>query len=236
MHANQRFTIDGIEYDLANMDNLEYVLGKMYDYLNNIGLEKAIKSQKFIRHLHIFIALTLCKSLDISPEFIHFEVKLRNKVIDVGIIKDGDLKVAISLKSQSSSIRKNFTNMVNALQGEVMSLKKYYPSLIVAFVLLLKRKDITEGVDCLNYYMNNVPKKLLPFISYGTKDRFDSGSIIIWDIEDDIVKLEDNYITQVYDLDNLINDIKELYSEELKSQFSLNNLEDRISDFLEPKQ
>jgi len=195
MQTDQKFIIDSVEYDLAKMDDIEYVLAKMYDYFNNVGLEKAVKSQKFIRHLHIFIALTLCKQLDISPEFIHFEVKLRNKVIDVGIIKDGDLKVAISLKSQSSSIRKNFTNMVNALQGEVMSLKKYYPNLIVAFVLLLKRNDIKENIDCLNYYMDNIPRKLLPFISYGTKDRFDSGSIIIWDIDEGVVKLEENYIT-----------------------------------------
>ncbi len=83
----QSMIIDGIEYEIERLYDLNYVLEKMNEYILKVGFEKSIRSQKFIRHLHIFIALQLSKALNIPAQHIHFEVKLKNKNIDLGIIE-----------------------------------------------------------------------------------------------------------------------------------------------------
>lgn len=226
--------IDGIDYNLGNMDNLNYVLSKMNEYLNTVGFEKAVKSQKFIRHLHIFIALKLKNDLNIPDNHIHFELKLRNKNIDIGVVENDKIKIAISIKSQTGSIKKNFTNNVNALQGEVVSLKSLYPNLKTGVVYLLKEEDLTNQDNCLEYYKTNIPKKLLPIISMGRKDSFDTACIIIWEMKQNKLTLIDNDIIRPYNIDNFISEIKFLYQEDnLKSSFKLSDLDsNKFIDFL----
>lgn len=209
--------IDGIEYDF----------------------EKAIRSQKFIRHLHINVALRLSDTVGIKPENIHLEVRLKNKNIDIGVIEENQLKFAISIRSQSSSIKKNFTNNVDGLQGEVVKLKNSYPDLNAGVVYLLKRIDIKNNEDCMEYYLNKIPKKLIPIISgtsLRTKDRYDTGCIIIWDIDEsgNVYFEKDKYIIDNFSIENFIRDIKELYGEtKIKSQFTLSELdEEKFTDFL----
>jgi len=228
--------INNIDYDLERMHDLSYVLSKMNEYLNKIGFEKAVRSQKFIRHLHILVALKLKNDLKIPPDNIHFELKLRNKNIDVGVIEDGKIKVAISIKSQTGSIKKNFTNTINNLQGEVVGLKSLYPNLKAGLVYLFKQIDVSNQDNCLEYYKNNIPKKLLPIISIGQKDSFDTACIIIWETENNNLKLIENDIIKPYSIDNFINEIGFLYQEDnLKSAFTLNNLDnDKFIDFLKP--
>jgi hypothetical protein len=175
MDLFKQIIIDGINYEIDKMSDLSYTMNKMNEYIKNVDVLKAIRSQKFIRHLHICIALNLHKKLKIPQKNIHFEVKLKNKNIDIGIIEDDQIKLAISIKSQSSSIKKNFTNNVNSLQGEVVGLKSIYPNLRTGIVYLFKETDITTKDNCLDYYYTNIPKKLIPIISgsnINSSDRF----------------------------------------------------------------
>ena len=181
--------------------------------------------------------------LGIHPENIHFELALKNKNVDLGVIEKDELKMVISIRSQSSSIRKNFTNNINGLQGEIVGLKNIYPNIVAGVLYLLKKRDLTDNYDCLEYYLQNIPRKLLPIISgakVGLDDCFDTGSIIIWDLDenDRVSFLTDNYISQTFSIDNFFDDLREHYSEiKLKSQFNLNQLDSqRFSHFLGPKE
>ena len=230
---NKEIIIDGIKYEVDKLSDLNYTLEKMNDYISKVGFEKSIRSQKFIRHLHICIALKLNKELNIPSESIHFEVKLKNKNIDIGIIEENEIKFAISIRSQSSSIKKNFTNNVNSLQGEVVSLKSSYPGLKVGVIYLLKKTDIDTKDDCWKYYEQMLPRKLLPLINTNipTNDRFDAASIIIWDINEKTNKVElfSNIITQTYNIDTFMNDVKEIMSEsKIKSQFSVSEMDEEL--------
>jgi hypothetical protein len=125
------------------------------------------------------------------------------------------------------------------LQGEVVSLKTYYPNAKVGLVYLIKKTDIDLGDDCEAYLNENIPKKLLPLInsSIPTKDRFDTAMIVIWDYDEKSkeVKLnENNIFTKVYNEENFIKDIKNILEEEkINSQFSLKELDkDKIIEFL----
>jgi len=154
------------------------------------------------------------------------------------IIENKELKIAISVRSQSSSIRDNFTNNVNSLQGEVVSLKNLYPDINTGVVYLLKRHDIDDDYDCLPYYEENIPKKLLPIISGQgalSKDRFDTGCIIIWDIDKKgkVYFEKKSWITSIFSIKNFLNEIKGLYGEaQLKSQFTVADLEKKFISFL----
>lgn len=238
---NHTIDIDGIEYEPDRMADLEYTLTKMHEYVTKFGYTKAIKSQKFIRHLHICVALKLAYELHIPKENIHFEVRLKNKNIDVGVIEDNQIKLAFSVRSQSSSIKKNFTNNVNSLQGEVVSIKSFYPDIRAGVIYLFKKNDVETKDNCLDYYLNNIPKKLMPIISgayQNTNDRFDTGCIVIWDYDEKTNKivLEDNLITKTFSMKNFIKDIHALYTEsKLKSQFTVSDLTDKkMVDFLKP--
>lgn len=167
------FEIDGISYELDRLEDLNYTIQKMSEYLEKVGLEKSIRSQKFIRHLHVHIALKIHKTLGIDAKDILFETKLRNKNVDIAIVQDNQVKIAITVRSQSSSIKKNFTNNINSLQGEVVSLKTYYPEARIGLVYLLKKSDLDTEDKCDSYYNENIPRRLLPLIntSIPTKDR-----------------------------------------------------------------
>jgi|GEM_PF-1352220 len=239
MDLFKEISIDGINYEIDRMEDLNYTIKKMYEYIDKVGLEKSIRSQKFIRHMHICVALKLNKIVGISKENIHFEVKLRNKNIDIGVIEDNKIKLAISVRSQNSSIKNNFTNNINSLQGEVVGLKSLYPDIKTGVVYLFKINDLTTNVNCLDYYAANIPKKLLPIIAGNnlmTKDRFDTGCVIICDYDKDKDELiyEENDITKAFSMANFINEINDLYKEtEITSQFSAAELDStKIIEFL----
>jgi hypothetical protein len=234
---NETFSLDGIEYNIDKLYELDYTIQKMSEYLQQYGLEKSIRSQRFIRHLHLHIAMKLQRELGINPEDILFETKLRNKNVDIAVVQQNEVKLAITVRSQSSSIKANFTNNINSLQGEVVSLKTYYPNAKVGLVYLIKKTD--EKGDCEAYLNENIPKKLLPLInsSIPTKDRFDTAMIVIWDYDETSEKvklIENNIFTKVYNEENFIKDIKNILEEEkINSQFSLKELDkDKIIEFL----
>jgi hypothetical protein len=233
--------IDGIEYDFDKMNDLNYVLGKMMAYLEKVGVEKSIRSQKFIRHLHILVAKKLADKLKDKAENIHFETQLKNKNVDLAIFDKEDLKISIAVRSQISSIKKNFTNNINSLQGEVVALKNAYPMVSVGVVYLLKRTDLEKKEDCLPYFLEQIPVKLLPILSnigYPSKDRFDVGCIIIYDKDENgNIIIEDNLLLKNYSINTFIDSVFEVYSK-LKptSLFKYSELtEDKFIDFLQSK-
>jgi len=149
------------------------------------------------------------------------------------------IKLVVAVRSQSSSIKKNFTNNINSLQGEVVSIKTFYPEAKVGLVYLIKKTDIDTGEDCESYLNENIPKKLLPLIntSIPTKDRYDAAMIVIWDYDEKsgmVSIMKNNIFTQIYNEDNFIRDIKSILEEEkIKLQFSLADLSDeKIIRFL----
>lgn len=224
--------IDGIDYEFEKIDDVKYMIGKMGEYLNRNGLEKSVRSQKFIRHLHICIAANIHKSLKYPSDKIHFEINLHNKKVDLGLFdEDAQPFYVISIRSQISSIKKNFTNNINSLQGEVVSIKTSYPSIKVGLVYLLKVTDIDTKDECMSYYAENIPKKLLPMINtniYST-DRFDAACLLFWDYKNGKALLvEDDYLSRVFDISSFMKDTKQIIEgKEIKSQFSFKDLDER---------
>lgn len=236
-----KFELEGIEYDIEQFDDLNYTIQKMSENLKKYGIEKSIRSQSFIRHLHLHIGFKLQKELDIPKENILFEANLKNKNVDIVIMENNKPKVLITIRSQTSSIKKNFTNNINSLQGEVVSLKSFYPTCKIGLVFLLKKIDLATKDDCTNYYEENIPKKLIPLIApnHINKDRFDTAMIIIWDIKEDgtIYIDNQNIFTKIYNEENFIKELKNIILPQLiKAQFSLNELDlDNIKNFLSVK-
>lgn len=232
------FEIEGIKYELEKLLDINYTIQKMSDYLNLVGIQKAIRSQKFIRHLHLHIGLKLNMEINIPKENILFEVEMHNKKVDLLVKENDEPKIVITIRSQISSIKKNFTNNVNSLQGEVVSLKSFYPDLKVCLVYLLKQKDFTTNDDCSNYYLQNIPKKLLPLIntSRPSTNCFDAALIIIWDINEEgkIIVDDSNCFTQIYNEENFFNDLKAMIqSEKILAQFSLDDIDiNKLKEFL----
>ncbi|MCX7980855.1 MAG: hypothetical protein N3A68_07420 [Bacteroidia bacterium] len=146
-----------------------------------------IRSQRLIRPLHLYVAYQIYSRFNVSPEAILLEAKLPLKNVDVLVVEKVGSQalpvMAISIRSQLASIKKNFTNNVNQLQGELLALRSYHPTLSVGLLYLLSRKDYTTGEDCVEYYTKQIPKKLLPLIGVGgfARDRFDAALILVAD-------------------------------------------------------
>ena len=227
--------INGIDYELEKMKDLAYVLEKAYEYVQKIGWERATASQKFIRHIHIYIALSLVE-IGIPEDNIQFETKLQNKNVDLCIFKDKKPFLVISIKSQSSSIRKNFTNSANALQGEAASLKSSYSDLKVATFMLYKETDVVENVNCKNYYIEKILLKVLPIIvpMYNSPQKFDNGCLVLWDNTATGIQIEEtNTLFKEFGVIPFFAWIKNVYEgKEITSQFSAKDISTKIADFL----
>lgn len=165
-------------------------MGKLlHRALNDNRLQNLIRSQKLVRFLHLYIAEGLHQRLGFSPENIYLEAALPLKNVDILVVSTTQKVpiplLAVSIRSQIASIKKNFTNNVNQLQGEVLALRSHYPTLPTALVYLLSLYDYTTGDDCTSYYAENIPLKLLPLIGMGglSRDRFDAALLILekWD-------------------------------------------------------
>lgn len=225
--------INDIEYDIDQMIDLNYVLTKSMEYVDKTGRERATKSQKFIRHTQIYIALKL-QQLDIPLNDIHFETKLHNKEVDLCVFKDNSPFLVISIKSQSSSVKKNFTNTANVLQGEVASLKLSYPNLKVVTFILYKKTDSTLNENLTSYYSDKIPTKIFPIISphYVHNSKFDMGGIILWDRDANGIEI-DNTLFQDFNTDKFFDWIKNVYEgKQVYSQFTLSDLDAKIEEFL----
>lgn len=174
-------------------------MGKLLREHRGEELVKIIRSQKLVRPLQLHVAYEVSHQLGIEPENILLEVELPVKNVDILIVDNTSGKdmplLSISIRTQVASIKKNFTNNVNQLQGEVVSLKNYYPSLFTALVYLFSKVDMTTGEDCTSYYSENIPHKLLPTIGYGgnNRDRFDAALILVreWNDEGEPVSPSD---------------------------------------------
>ncbi|MCX7908224.1 MAG: hypothetical protein N2560_01720 [Ignavibacteria bacterium] len=226
----EKFVIEGIEYEFEKFLDLNYTIQKMSEYLQKFGLQKSVRSQKFIRHLHIHIGLKIQKELELPKENVLFEVEMKNKNVDLVITYKDEPKILITIRSQTSSIKKNFTNNINSLQGEVVSLKNYYPKCKVGLVYLLKKKDIANNEDCSNYYLENIPKKLLPIVNTNnpTKDCFDAAMVIIWDLDDvnNVILDDSNIFVKIYNEENFIKDLKLILREQkIEPHFSLKDID-----------
>ncbi|RME16978.1 MAG: hypothetical protein D6799_04360 [Bacteroidetes bacterium] len=233
------FEIESIQYDFHQLDNLNYIIQKMNEYIQKVGREKSIRSQKFIRHLHLCVGINLHKKLGIPEHWIKYEVKLKNKNVDLAIINDKDeILFAISIRSQIASVKKNFTNNINSLQGEVVGLKSLYPGLKVGLIYLYCATDWETNDNLLPYYNEQIPRKLFPLINTytPTNDRFDAASILLFE-----TYIQKNFpipdIFKVYNFDNFLEDVKEnlsvqspSYQQDLKKLYDIQS----IRKFLSP--
>lgn len=228
-------TINNIDYDLSKMNDLQYVLEKAYQYVEKVGWDRATTTQKFIRHIHIFIALKL-KAMGIPAADIRFETKLENKDVDLCVFKEDKPFLVISIKSQSRSIKKNFTNAANALQGEATHLKNSYPELKVATFILYKKTDTTINEDCTTYYTEKIPAKILPIITpyFKSSNKFDNGCIVVWDNNGNIITVDNTILVlKEFDTSNFFNWVKEIYEGKvITSQFGTDEINTKITDFL----
>lgn len=139
--------------------------------------EKAVKSQAFIKKLHNYCVSEL-KRIGISEKKVKIETEIpifgthKKKIVDIVVFHPtaGPL-IAISVRSQMSSINKNKFNNYEGLIGDVISLHERYPSLVVGNLFLLPKKS---------YLNNEIPpfdeyEKLFKKISFrqDDKDRLD---------------------------------------------------------------
>ncbi len=112
--------------------------------------KKAVRSQGMIKMLHEFSVREL-KRLGISERKVDIKTEARifgshkPKEVDVAVIhpQAGPL-IAISLRSQMSSIEKNFANYYEGIIGDVISLHGKYPDLVVGQIYLLPRHTIIK--------------------------------------------------------------------------------------------
>lgn len=204
----------GIENPDSFID-LNYTMKKMDELLLGKDRIKIIRSQQFIKLLHFAIAMNLYKRLNIPAENIFLEVKLKNKNVDIAIINGERLNYVITVRSQMFSVKKNFTNNINSLQGELVSLKTLYPGLYVGLIYLLKGLD--ENEQCLiDYYKEQIPRKLFPMINTynSTNQTFDSAAILLYEsfLDDDFnSRCPVPDIFNVYNFEVFLNDFKEHY-------------------------
>ncbi|MBN2020694.1 MAG: hypothetical protein JW749_10785 [Sedimentisphaerales bacterium] len=112
--------------------------------------KKAVRSQEMIKLLHDFSVQEL-KRLGISEKEVTIRTEARifgshkPKEVDVAVIhpQAGPL-IVISLRSQMSSIEKNFANYYEGIIGDVISLHGKYPDLVIGQIYLLPKRTIIK--------------------------------------------------------------------------------------------
>jgi len=110
------------------------------EYISNTG---AVRSSKFINKLHDYseyeLELRIKKStkLELKPEAQIYGSHKAKKVDVTLLLKDNGPIVAISLKSQMSSIAKNFGDRYEALIGDATGLHEKFPFLVFGMLYLL---------------------------------------------------------------------------------------------------
>jgi len=218
----------GIENPKKYID-LNYTIKKMDELLKGEDKIKIIRGQQFIKLLHFSVAMNLYKKLNIPPENIFLEVKLKNKNVDIAVISGEKLNYVITVRSQMLSIKKNFTNNINSLQGELVSLKTLYPGLYIGLIYLLKGLD--ENEQCLiDYYKEQIPRKLFPLINTysSTIQTFDSAAILLYESylnNDFATRCSIPDIFNVYNFEVFLKDFKEHYfAQKPVARLSLNQL------------
>lgn len=115
--------------------------------------QKAVRGRGMIKQLHDFSIREL-KRLGISerkfiirPEAIIFGTH-KPKKVDVAVIhKEAGPLIIISIRSQMSSIDKNFINYYEGIIGDVISLHEKYPDLVVGEIYMLPKETIIRDPD-----------------------------------------------------------------------------------------
>jgi len=115
--------------------------------------ENSIRSKRFISKMHEYCIYELKrlgineKKVQIKPEPTIF-TSHKPKDIDVAVIEeDNGPLIAISVKSQMSSIAKNFMGYYENLIGDVIGLHDKFPFLVVGMLYLLPLKIIRKNSE-----------------------------------------------------------------------------------------
>jgi len=114
---------------------------------------KAVRSQSMIKQLHDFSIREL-KRLGISEKkvIIKPEAKVfgshKPKLVDVAVIhKEVGPLIIVSIRSQMSSIDKNFINYYEGIIGDVISLHDKYPDLVIGEIYMLPKETIIKDAN-----------------------------------------------------------------------------------------
>lgn len=115
--------------------------------------QKAVRGQGMIKQLHDFSIREL-KRLGISerkfiikPEATIFGAH-KPKEVDVAVIhKEVGPLIIVSIRSQMSSIDKNFINYYEGIIGDVISLHEKYPDLVIGEIYMLPKETIIRDLD-----------------------------------------------------------------------------------------
>jgi len=111
---------------------------------------KAVRGQGMINKLHEFSILELKRlgiserKVTIKSEGIIFGTHKPKKVDVVVIHPQAGPLIAISIRSQMSSIDKNFSNYYEGIIGDVISLHNRYPDLVVGEIYMLPKETIIK--------------------------------------------------------------------------------------------
>ena len=171
--------------------------------------DKAIKSQAFIRKLHDYciyelkrqglkteiskrgIGKTHKNKITIKDELMVYGSH-KPKNVDVGIVHDeaGPL-ISISIRSQMSSIMKNFPNYYEGHIGDCISTHDKYPALVYGLIYLLPkkifRKDKEGNTRKENYKLQDIENKFEKIANrkdeYDVKHKYEHIALLIVDFE-----------------------------------------------------
>lgn len=175
---------------------LEEVFGEMKDLFMK-DPETAVKSQGFIRKLHNYCIYEL-KRLGIKEDIVTIKDELKvygahkPKNVDVGVVHNeaGPL-IAISVRSQMSSIMKNIATYYEGHIGDCISTHDKYPALVYGLIYLLPAKIIRkdkEGKTRTESYDLHKIEKLWEKVNnrkdeYDVKHKYEHIALLIVDFE-----------------------------------------------------
>lgn len=133
--------------DFDNLKNTLIQMKRLYEE----DPVKAVRGQGMINKLHEFSIGELerlgisQRKVAIKPEGIIFGSHKPKKVDVVVIHPEAGPLIAISVRSQMSSIDKNFSNYYEGIIGDVISLHNRYPDLVVGEIYMLPKETIIRG-------------------------------------------------------------------------------------------
>jgi hypothetical protein len=144
-----------------NLSDLTNTLKRMKD-LYVADPTHAVRSKEFITEFQNYCATELrARGLESNGLKIQMERKIivdRGRVeADIGLFdSDGDPKLVVDVRSQMSSLGKNFNNYIRMKAGEVESIHQKYPNCVVGLIYIhptgnLETKKPVNPVGSFNY-------------------------------------------------------------------------------------
>lgn len=168
---------------------------------------KAVRSQKFIKTLHGYIAEEMEARLTararkegiqvLQEESIHGAFKAKD--MDVAVIhpKNGPLML-VGVRSQMSSIGKNALTYYQDILGECKGLQEKFPSAIYGYVYLHPLRSIKPGLEKENIRHDRWAKLYASFTgrkeAKDTSGKFDQFAYMVVDFNPTGIKLMDELI------------------------------------------